>query len=161
MMTFHRLTCLVPLLMTGACTRPVDTDHETQTLLAADSAWQAVASAGEDADSVLSFWTDDARVVMPGQVTLQGKDAIRQMITGSFATPGFRVTWVPERAVVSASGDLGYTVGTNAFTVPDSAGVPATMAGRYIAVWRKGTDGRWRCVEDYGTPAAVAAAPSQ
>jgi len=31
--------------------------------------------------------------------------------------------------------------------------------GRYLAVWRRESDGRWRCVEDYTTPGPAEAAP--
>jgi ketosteroid isomerase-like protein len=145
-------TGLALVLLAGACRPAVDTAREAEQLLAVDRAWAAVATAGADVDSVVSFWTDDARVVGPEQPTYQGKAAIREMVAGFMAVPGSQVTWTPEGAVVSSAGDLGYTFGTNAFTIPDSAGTPITTAGRYLAVWRKDADGRWRCVMDYGTP---------
>jgi ketosteroid isomerase-like protein len=106
---------------------------------------------------VLAFWTDDARVVMPGDSIMQGRDAIRRMVTRGFETPGFHVTWTPETAFVASSGELGYTRGTNEFTVPDSARGTVKLAGRYLTVWRKGADGEWRCVEDYSSPAPAGA----
>ena len=72
----------------------------------------------------------------------------RQQRTGSLALPGFHLTWTPEEAVVSTGGDMGYTYGMNSMTVPDSTGKTITFPGRYVAVWRKGADGRWRCVQD-------------
>ncbi len=75
------------------------------------------------------------------------------MITSSIATPGFHISWIPEKAVVSAGGDMGYTTGTNEMTMPDAAGKPMKMTGRYITVWRKEPDGKWRCVQDYSSPA--------
>jgi ketosteroid isomerase-like protein len=130
----------------------VDVAHEAQQLLETDRAWAGIAAAGTNADSVLSFWTDDARVVLPGQPVLNDKAAIREMVTRSMAIPGFHVTWTPESAVVSQAGDLAYTFGTNEFTAPDSTGTLATTKGRYITVWRKEPDGRWRCVMDYSNP---------
>jgi ketosteroid isomerase-like protein len=143
--------CLV-LTVAASCRTAVDTAKEGQTLLARDREWARLSSAGKSPDSVLAFWTEDARVVMPGQATLQGKAPIGQMVTSSLRTPGFHVTWTPDTAVVSEGGDLGYTTGTNEFTVPDSAGKTTKIAGRYLTVWRKGSDGIWRCVEDYSTP---------
>ena len=130
----------------------VDVARETARLLERDRAWAAAASAGKNVDSVVAFWTDDARVVGTNDPTLEGKQAIRQMVAGGFATPGFHVTWTPEVAVVAASGDLGYTRGTNEFTVPDKSGGTMKMPGRYLTVWRRGADGVWRCAEDYTTP---------
>jgi len=143
--------CLV-LSLAASCRTSVDTAKGRQALLERDREWARISSAGKSADSVLAFWTEDTRVVMPGQATLQGKAPIGQMVTSSFRTPGFHVRWTPETAVVSEGGDLGYTTGTNEFTVPDSTGKTTKIAGRYITVWRKGTDGTWRCVEDYSTP---------
>jgi ketosteroid isomerase-like protein len=139
------------LLATG-CRPAVDAAREAQLLLEVDRAWAQAAAAGTDVDSILSFWTDDARVVTADQPTYHGKAAIRDMITAAMAIPGFHVTWTPDSAVVAASGDLGYTFGTNVFTMPDSTGAPTAMPGRYLTVWRKGADGRWRCVMDFGTP---------
>ncbi|HEX6815967.1 MAG TPA: DUF4440 domain-containing protein [Gemmatimonadaceae bacterium] len=145
------LSCTAALLIAGCASR-VDTARESQALLETDRAWARQSSAGTNADSVIAYWTDDARVVVPGAAVLDGKDAIRRMVTSSFAAPGFHVAWTPERAVVAASGDLGYTVGTNEFSIPDSTGHVSKVAGNYITVWRKGKDGRWRCAEDYSSP---------
>jgi ketosteroid isomerase-like protein len=32
--------------------------------------------------------------------------------------------------------------------MPDSAGKPQTEDGRYVTVWRRESDGEWRCVID-------------
>ena len=145
--------CMVALLFTAGCAKTVDTAAETQALLETDRAWAKHASAGA-VDSVLSYWTEDAVVVSPGQPTYSGKAAIRQMVTASMSVPGFRINWTPQKAVISRSGDMGYTVGTNELTVPDPTGKLETNKGRYLAVWRKDADGKWRCVEDYASTSA-------
>jgi ketosteroid isomerase-like protein len=81
------------------------------------------------------------------------------MVISSFAAPGFHITWTPESAVVSKSGDLGYTTGTNEMSVPDPAGKVTKIVGRYLTVWRRESDGRWRCVEDYSTPGPAETPP--
>ncbi len=134
-------------LLAAACGSSVDVAGEEQALLRVDRAWAAASLSG-NVDSIVSYWTDDARVLQPGLPVLQGKAAIRSMVASSVAVPGFRITWTPGTAIVSASGDLGYTSGVNEVTVPDKAGHLTTTAGRYITLWRKGSDGRWRCVED-------------
>jgi ketosteroid isomerase-like protein len=125
-------------------------------LLATDREWAKLAATSKDVDSVGSYWTDDARVVLPGQPVLSGKAAIRGMLEGTMKIPGFHVTWTPDSAVVSRAGDMGYTYGTNEFTAPDSTGKLVTTRGRYLTVWRKDADGRWRCVEDFSNPAPAA-----
>jgi ketosteroid isomerase-like protein len=44
----------------------MDLEHERRCLLQRDAEWAALASAGQDIDRMLSFWTDDARVLPPG-----------------------------------------------------------------------------------------------
>jgi uncharacterized protein (TIGR02246 family) len=137
-----------------------DMDDEVRSLLATDREWAALAAVSRDPDSILAYWTEDARVVLAGQPVLSGKAAIREMIAGTMEIPGFRVTWHPDTAVVARSGDLAYTYGDNEFTAPDSTGELVTTRGRYLTVWRKEADGRWRCVEDYSSPAPLAAPPA-
>jgi ketosteroid isomerase-like protein len=129
----------------------VDVEAEKATLLERDRAFAQAAGRG-NLDSLLVFWTDDATVMMAGSPAVEGKAAIRQMVTQSMAIPGFSITWTPEDAKVASSGDMGYTTGTNAVTMSDSAGKASTMRGRYITVWRKEADGKWRVTEDYATP---------
>ena len=147
------MSSAVVILMAMACSPGLDTAREAQQLLGIDRAWAQVAAAGNMPDSVLSFWAEDARVVLAGEPIFQGKAAIREMLTGMASVPGFHVTWTPEGAEVSAAGDLAYTFGSNEFTGPDSTGALMTTKGRYLTVWRKESDGRWRCVMDYTNPA--------
>ena len=147
------------VVVVGVC-RPsseVGTDsaaaNAAQSLLAADREWARLTSGGRSVDSIMAYWDDDARVAIPGMPTVQGEEALRRMVAGNVATPGFRITWRPDSAVVSESGDFGYTFGSNEVVIPGPIGTPErTMAGRYLMVWRKGVDGRWRCVMNYSTP---------
>lgn len=136
------------LLHAAACRPAVDVPAETRTLLETDRAWARLAEADAPVDSVVAYWTSDARVILPGQPVLVGTDAIRQMVAGTRSNPGFKISWTPDSALVSPSGDFGYTWGANRITSPDSTGILATMEGRYITVWRKEPDGRWRCSVD-------------
>jgi ketosteroid isomerase-like protein len=150
-----RIAAVAVFLLCLGCRPAVDVTRETAALLQADRAWAQVAAAGGRPDSVLAYWTEDARVAMAGAPLVRGKPALRQMVTSSFAVPGFRITWTPDSAVVAASGDLGYTTGTNEVSMPDSTGKVTKVVGRYLTVWRREADGRWRCVEDYTSPGPV------
>ena len=155
----RKIGCVAALLLAVGCRTRVDVARETEALLTTDRAWAHIASTGGPPDSVLSYWTEDARVAMTNEPVLRGKAALRQMVTSSLAIPGFRINWTPESAVVAASADLGYTVGTNELSVPDSTGKVTKMVGRYLTVWRREPGGRWRCVEDYTSPGPVAQKP--
>jgi len=145
----HRtvLATLAFVVVTG-CRTPANNSTRAETLLKRDRAWAALADANAPLDSVVAYWTPDAHVLLTGQPILVGTAAIRDMVAGTRAVPGFHISWTPDSAVVSAAGDLGYTYGTNRITVPDSSGVPRTTVGRYLTVWRLEPDGLWHCVFD-------------
>jgi ketosteroid isomerase-like protein len=61
------------------------------------------------------------------------------------------LTWKPEVAEVSASGDLGYTSGP--FEVrPDRETSEPSGYGHYVSVWKRQPGGEWRVVLDIGIP---------
>ncbi|HTS87296.1 MAG TPA: DUF4440 domain-containing protein [Gemmatimonadales bacterium] len=151
---------LASALLSGlACRAAPDPGAATKNLLAVDVAWSSLAKAGGDIDSIVAFWTPDARLILPDQEVLVGTAAIRQMVAGTRNVPGFEISWAPDSAIVAASGDLGYTYGTNRVTAPDAQGHLAAVGGRYVTIWKRGTDGRWRCAVDIYNVGAPAGAP--
>lgn len=148
---------VVPALFV-LCAPPVGAQSAAgprEALLQTDKDW-AVAAGSGDVERIVAYWTDDAVISAPGQAPLAGKAAIRQYVGESLKIPGFAITWTPLVAEVSKSGDLGYTTGTNAVTIPKAEGGTMTVAGRYVTVWRKAADGKWRCVVDTWNEAAPA-----
>jgi len=148
------------VLLLAGCQRAVDADAAMRDLLSTDRAWAAVAAANGPVDSVVAYWTSDARVMLAGQPVIVGTDAIRQMVAGTRTVPGFQISWSPDSAAVSPHGDFGYTYGTNRITAPDSTGALHTAEGRYITVWRKEPDGKWRCSADISNEGPASAAGS-
>ena len=136
------------LLLPTGCQPRVDVAAATRDLLKTDQAWATLAAANGPVDSIVAYWTADARVVLPGQPVVVGTDAIRQMVAAMQGIPGFRISWSPDAAVVSPGGEFGYTYGMNRVTAPDSTGTLRTTEGRYITVWRKDPRGPWRCTFD-------------
>jgi ketosteroid isomerase-like protein len=55
------------------------------------------------------------------------------------------ISWAPEEAESSASGDLGYSWGNWKFVTPDT-----TYYGNYVTIWKKDTGGKWRMLLDGG-----------
>jgi ketosteroid isomerase-like protein len=65
-------------------------------------------------------------------------------------------------AQAAASGDVGYLVERNQFTLKDDSGTLLTLHGKSATVWRKDANGAWKCVIDIGNdnppqPAAAGA----
>jgi len=105
----------------------------------------AVAEGGVDA-WVAAFAEDGSMIPASGPV-VTGHEAIREMMTPAFGTPGFVLKWEPQGGEVATSGDLAYTFGE--FESRSDAEAP--VRGRYVTVWRLGGAGRWEVIADIGT----------
>ena len=64
------------------------------------------------------------------------------------ATPA-RLEWDPDHAVMSASGDMGWTTGPWTYR-RDSTDLQPIAYGQFVTVWRKQPDGSWRASIDAG-----------
>ena len=153
------VAALVAFWVSPTVAQPLGDAAAREELLKTDREW-AQAAATRDVERIVSYWTDDAVIYSPGEAPVEGKEAIRNYVGGSLKLPGFAITWTPTRAEVSRSGDLGYTTGTNAVTVPSTDGSTTTVEGRYVTAWRRGKDGKWRCVVDSWNPAPSPSAAS-
>jgi ketosteroid isomerase-like protein len=123
----------------------MDSAVERDRLLLRDAQWAAVASEGNDVERIISFWTDDAIVMPPGLPAIVGKNALREYVQGSFRIPGFRITWTSADVVFSPDEQLAYIFSRNAVSMNAEDGSPVTNEGRAVTIWRKETDGEWRC----------------
>lgn len=148
MTTRHVLLLCMTVLVIG-CQPRVDLSAERDALSQTDQKWAEVSAAGSDVERIVAYWSDDARIFPPGMPVVEGKAAIREFVTSSLKIPGFSVTWQVAQAVISPDGRLGYTTGTNRMVAPDSTGKLVTTQGRYVTVWRKESDGSWKCVIDF------------
>lgn len=119
----------------------VDVAAETAGLRAAAKAFSE--SAG-DLEKRLSFFTDDATLLGPGQGALAGKAAIKARATELKALPGFAVESETKTAEVAASGDLGYTYGSGQVSLV-AEGKTLSMPGHSLTVWKKQA-GAWKIV---------------
>lgn len=121
---------------------------ERTKLLARDAEWASVASEGRDVERILSYWTDDAVVMPPGLPVVKGRAALRQYVESSIRIPGFRITWTSTEVEFSPDGNLAYMFGRNAVTINAADGTPSTAEGRAVTIWRRESDGYWRCAVD-------------
>ena len=152
-MSDMRVSCalllLVFLLLSVGCSqRGFDPVAEEAKLLRRDAEWADLASAGKDVEKIVSYWTDDAVLIFPGQPLLEGKAAIRAYVAESLNTAGFKIHWVSEKPMFSPDGKLAYMRGKNELTAPGQNGAPITVHLRGISIWRLDADGQWRCVVD-------------
>jgi ketosteroid isomerase-like protein len=145
----HRMViaALSVLTLSACATLPGNNTQEELQLMQISREWSDAAASG-DLDRIVSYWGEDATVMMAGLPTFRGKNAIRGYVAESLKVPGFKISWEPLEAHVSASGDMGYIVEKSQVTLPDSTGKLTTTYSRAVTVWRKDADGRWRNVVD-------------
>ena len=147
---FALLGGLALLGMQTACQvlqqQPTDVKNEENAGRQADMDWSK-AAASKDVDKVVSYYAEDGAIYAPNTPLAAGRPAIKVAWTGMVNLPGFMVNWVPSRVEVARSGDLAWSTGTYTMTtsVPGTAN---TDHGKYVAVWKKQSDGNWKVQAD-------------
>jgi uncharacterized protein (TIGR02246 family) len=131
----------------GSDTRAAD----EAAIRAASQEWSNAASS-RDLEKTVSFYADDATYNPPGAPKAVGKDAIRKIWTNVMAIPGVNLRWETSKVVTARSGDLGYDTGGYTLTKNDAGGKPVTTKGKYVVVWKKQADGKWKVIEDIDNP---------
>jgi uncharacterized protein (TIGR02246 family) len=109
--------------------------------------WSASAQAKDPAKFV-SFYAEDAVVMMENAPDISGIAAIREGIGGMMQDPNFALSFGPDKVVVARSGDLAYETGTYSMTMTGADKKPATQKGHYVCVWQKQADGSWKVAVD-------------
>jgi ketosteroid isomerase-like protein len=142
-------SCLALLLFLSACGQqaPPDTRSADESAIRdLDAQWSKTAAA-KDLDGTVSYYSDDASVLPPNAPIATGKQPIRDA-WASLIVRGASVSWQSSKVEVSRSGDLAYTTGTYHSSMKDSLGKLVTDHGKYVEVWKKQADGKWKTVVD-------------
>lgn len=148
-----KITAILTLFIFAiSCSTPkTDQQAEAEKIMELSREWAKSAQTG-DTDKILSYWSNDAVVISPGQPPMRGQDELRKMVEMNSSIPGFKVNWNPKESFVSESGDLGYTIGKNYFKMLDSLGNEITRYNNVMEVWKKQDNGSWKCVVDISSP---------
>ncbi len=151
--------CLTLLSLTGCAQTAPDTHAaEEKTLRELDGQWSKTAGA-RDLDATVAYYTDDA-VVMPGDAPIANtKQTIREVWAPMLA-PNASVGWQVNQAEVARSGDVGYARGVYQFVMKDAAGKATTEHGKFLEVWKRQADGKWKCAVDSFSSDAPPAPPT-
>ncbi|MFZ1992283.1 MAG: nuclear transport factor 2 family protein [Alphaproteobacteria bacterium] len=161
------MTALIASLSLAACNQqspttmrgPVAEDYSAQAvqeILAADRAFNDEAKAKGAGQAFADFMDDkDGMLIQGGTEPVRGRDAIfRAQNDNLVPSP---LVWSPDEAFAGKSGDLGASWGHWKYTRPDGS----TATGKYLTVWRKNADGKWKGLMDTGVsdPPARPVAP--
>ena len=101
----------------------------------------------EGGGKVFATWfAEDGVSLANGQAPVRGRDAIAKEATWS--PKDYQLLWTPTDAVMSATGDMGYTWGHYEGHSRDADGNANVTSGRYLTIWRKEPDGSWKVALD-------------
>jgi ketosteroid isomerase-like protein len=144
---YRRLSWLSLVLL--SCTPKPDPAGERAALMAADRAFDStVATSG--LEGWVGFFSDSGRQVDGRGNFVTGGAAIREHMRGTLTDKTRSLRWSPDYAEVSMDGTLGYTWGQWTLSGRDSLGQRELGRGRYLTVWRKQIDGKWKAEADIG-----------
>ena len=146
-----------------APSEPPDTRAADEaTLRALIKEWSAAAQA-KDAAKFVSFYAEDAVLMLANEPDVKGLAAIREAVPGMMQDPAFALSFEPDNVVVARSGDLAFETGPYSMTMTGPDKKPATEKGHYVAVWRKQADGTWKVAVDAPSsdPPEAPSAPAQ
>jgi ketosteroid isomerase-like protein len=127
----------------------VSNDHSSDiaAIMKADSAWDK-ASEAKSAEGWLSYYSDDAIMMPPGENVCKDKASSETSIKKMFATPGISLRFQSTKVEVSKMGDMGYAVGVYQWSSKDANGKDYHETGKYSEIWKKQSDGNWKCIVD-------------
>lgn len=106
-----------------------------------------------------SWFAPDAVTLNNGQPAVLGSRDITAHAT--WDPKEYQLTWQPEGAQLSASGDMGFTWGHYETTTSHPpTGQPAQSSGRYITIWKRMPGGDWKVALDASANDAGQNSPS-
>jgi ketosteroid isomerase-like protein len=111
-----------------------------------DAQWSKTAAA-HDLNGTLSYYSDDAVLLPPNAPVANTKDAIRA-IWAELTAPGVAISWQASKVEVAKSGDLAYSTGSYTLAMQDPQGRLISDKGKFMEVWKKQPDGKWKTVAD-------------
>lgn len=140
------LFSMIGIFLMSCQPQPKAIDHaaEAEKLMETSRQW----AKSKSTEEYLRFWDENAKLMPPGQATLNGHKDIRPMLESTKDIPGFAVDWEPQDAHISQSGDMGYLIERLSFTMNDSLGNSMTQFHKSVTIWHKQDDGSWINVVD-------------
>jgi ketosteroid isomerase-like protein len=147
---------LLSLAIVGAASAAEPSAIE-QTLRDLDDQWSKAAGA-KDVDKTVSYYSEDAVVMPPNAASATTKEAIRALWKDLLTDAN--ISWKTKNVEVAQSGDLAFSSGAYEVTLNDPTGKPVNDRGKFLEVWKKQADGKWKCTMDIWNSDLPASAPA-
>lgn len=124
--------------------RPVDVAEARAGIAATWTAFKPVWRAADAAGAAEIFFTDDAINMIPATTSDSGRAAIETAFAAFLsANKVSDVTQTTDE--VQVAGQTAYERGTFIQTVTQAEGQPYVQRSRYLAIWSRQSDGKWKC----------------
>lgn len=121
----------------------------TRELVAADSSFSVLSASKGYQEAFLTYAAEDVILMREKDFPIQGKDSLKAFFGRNKSDR--KLTWIPSKAEVAASGDLGWTFGVWKVSQKGPDGKERSAEGYYTTFWRKQSDGSWKFTLDAGS----------
>ena len=119
------------------------------TLFLVDNQFSDLSVSKGTAEAFLTYAADDVILMRQDLLPITGITELKKHYENG-VRKNTTLKWVPVKAEVAESGDLGYTFGKWEFIVKQQGGRDTSYYGVYVTVWKKQSDGSWKFVLDEG-----------
>jgi ketosteroid isomerase-like protein len=117
---------------------------DPQVLIDADLAFSDYSVKYGIQKAFIEFADDSVVLLKPNRMPIIGKRSLIESYAGK-KDSNLVLTWKPAKAIIAASGELGYTYGFWMFIAQND-----TSHGTYLTVWKKNVAGQWKYIADTG-----------
>ena len=124
----------------------VDIDAERKKLLDMDYEFARTSVKKGPSAAFYLYLADNAMQLPEGSLPIYGRTAIYETMKGDH----YDLLWTPVKAEVARSGELGWTWGKYVVVVRKDDETETKLYGKYLNIWRKQTDGKWKVIVDMG-----------
>lgn len=140
---FYFRVLLICVVVTGCSTvTPVSTSSaESDVTRASDQVWAAHERG--DPLGLAAMVTEDAILMVPGYPDVRGRTAIQEAAQQMFASTQI-IDFKVEQREIQVLADSAYELAWYSETLRGRDGSSTPVRGRYLIVWKRGTDGNWR-----------------
>jgi len=130
------------LILVTACKEEVPPPPDPDVLMQADSSFNAMCQEAGMVKAFLHFASDSCINLGEGSHPIIGHRSLEIRFKERGDQP---LSWYPVKAVLAASGELGYTFGNWKLSLTDTS-----LYGNYVTIWKKQKDGSWKYLLDTG-----------
>jgi uncharacterized protein (TIGR02246 family) len=100
-----------------------------------------------DAAAMAALWTENARVLPPGQTMITGRAAVQAFWQSGFDQGAYDL-FLESTEIASLGDGVAYEIGRNIVRVRTADGSSIDVPGKSLCIFRRGDDGVWRADVD-------------